>query len=315
MKFWNLHPLLVTAVLGFGVMLSGVPSYAEPLSLNLNWKAEPQFGGFYQADFKKEHLDVKVMEGGSGTPTVQMLQNGQADFAIVSAEEILLANERDPKKQVVAVFAVFQKNPQILMARAANNLKSIQDIFNDKGILAVQQGLSYFQFLEKKLGKPKAKIVPYQGGVGIFLKEKNYSQQGFATSEPLVAEKSGVSVKVFPVADEGFNPYTTVVAVRALDLKAKKKVLERAVAAIRAGWEEYLKNPQSANALMMKINPAMDAADFAKSAEVQKSYILPAKGGSLGAMTLERWTQLQDQLFDLKILKTKQNLSEVFLNL
>ncbi|MFN8944818.1 MAG: ABC transporter substrate-binding protein, partial [Pseudobdellovibrionaceae bacterium] len=140
-------------------------SSAAPLRLNLNWKAEPQFGGFYEAartdKFKQNQLDVQILEGGSGTPTVQMLQNGQTDYAIVSAEEILLANERDPKKTVTAVFAVFQKNPQIIMTRQGNNLNSIQDIFKSDGVLAVQQGLSYFRFLENKLGKPKVKIVPY----------------------------------------------------------------------------------------------------------------------------------------------------------
>ncbi|HEX5638061.1 MAG TPA: ABC transporter substrate-binding protein, partial [Gammaproteobacteria bacterium] len=47
---------------------SGVP--AQPLVLALNWKPEPQFGGFYAAQvsgyYEKNDLDVKIMEGGSG---------------------------------------------------------------------------------------------------------------------------------------------------------------------------------------------------------------------------------------------------------
>ena len=288
------------------------------LKLNLNWKPEPQFGGFYEAQrlgkFQLKEVEVKIYEGGSGTPTVQMLQNGQTDFAIVSAEEILLANEKDPQKPLVALFAVYQKNPQVIMAREDSGLNSVQDIFKSNGILAVQRGLSYFLFLEKKYGKPKVKIVPYQGGIGVFLQNKLYSQQGFATSEPLSAEKSGVKTKIFPIADEGFNPYTTVVAVRAEDLKSKKELITQVISAVRSGWESYLKNPDLTNAMMMKLNPSLDAATFKKSAEVQIPYI-QTKGSRLGEMTEERWSQLYQQLVELKVLKGKQKLDGLFVNL
>ena len=59
--------------------LFSASAFAQKLQLALNWKPEPQFGGFYAAqlngEFKKRHLDVEIIEGGSGTPTVQMLAN------------------------------------------------------------------------------------------------------------------------------------------------------------------------------------------------------------------------------------------------
>ncbi len=82
----------------------------------LNWKAEPQFGGFYQAEINKD-FPLKMLEGGSGTPTIQMLTFGKVDYAVVSAEEILISNEKNPTNPVVAVFAVFQTNPQVLMTK------------------------------------------------------------------------------------------------------------------------------------------------------------------------------------------------------
>ena len=87
--------------------------------LGLNWKPEPQFGGFYEAlrteQFKKNNLNVEIIPGGSGTPTIQMLMAGKLDLAVVSADEILLSYERQNTEKIVALFAVYQKNPQILM--------------------------------------------------------------------------------------------------------------------------------------------------------------------------------------------------------
>ncbi len=60
----------------------GCAANADPVQLALNWKAEPQFGGFYAAQvlglYAKNSLDVAIIEGGSGTPTIQMLARARS---------------------------------------------------------------------------------------------------------------------------------------------------------------------------------------------------------------------------------------------
>lgn len=286
--------------------------------LALNWKPEPQFGGFYEAqrsgDFKNEKLDIDILEGGSGTPTVQMLANGQIDFAIVSAEEILILNDKNPKDKIVAIFAVFQTNPQIIMSHSERNFKNIKDVFMSPGILAIQSGLSYAQFLFKKFGKPVVRIVPYSGGIGPFLTNKTYSQQGFLTSEPIAAEKMGAKVKTFLVADEGFNPYTTVVAVRQSFLNKNKAVAEKFVRAIEKGWQNYLKNPEETNKLMGQLNKSLDQDTFRKSAQAQ-SVLIQNSQSKIGRMATERWQVLSDQMLQLNLIKNKPQLQQTFINL
>jgi len=62
--------------------------------LALNWKPDPQFGGFYAAPYQKQGLDVEILPGGAGTPTVQMIGAGSAEFGIVSADELVVARAR-----------------------------------------------------------------------------------------------------------------------------------------------------------------------------------------------------------------------------
>lgn len=291
-------------------LLVSSASFAAPttkLKLALNWKAEPQFGGFYAAElngeFKKRGLEVTILEGGSGTPTVQMLSTNKVDFAIVSAEEIIVAQDRGAR--ITGLFATYQTNPQAIMTHANNNFKSLKEVFGSEGVLSMQSGLSYAQFLMKKYPQPKVKIVPYLGGITNFTKDPKYSQQCFFTSEPLVAEKAGLNVKTFLVSDEGFNPYTTVVAVQSDSLKKDPKTAKALVEAVRAGWQEYLKNPEPTNKRMAQINKAMDAETFTKSAFVQKDLIETSetKQKGLGYMSLERWQNLISQLKELKIIK------------
>jgi NitT/TauT family transport system substrate-binding protein len=310
MKKINLLVLLALSLLSFHL-------FAAELKLALNWKPEPQFGGFYTAAhfgaFKKQGLEVKVLEGGSGTPTIQMLATGQIEYAIVSADEIILSHDRGAK-DVSAIFAVFQTNPQGLMTHAEQGFQKIDDLFKSDGTLLWQSGLAYAQFIQKKYGPLKVKTAPYLGGIGNFQNDKKLSQQCFVTSEPITAEKAGLKVKTFLVADTGYNPYTTVVAVKASRLKEKPDEVKKMLAALREAWGEYLKNPEPTNKHMASLNKAMDLQTFQKSAEAQLS-LIDTKKAPLGSMTEERWQTLTQQLSDLKLIKTMPKPTELFQSL
>src|SRR6187455_1351226 len=73
----------------FGLLASC--SSKPKIRLALNWKPDPQFGGFYAAPWEERKLDVEILPGGAGTPTVQMIGAGSAEFGIVSADELVVA--------------------------------------------------------------------------------------------------------------------------------------------------------------------------------------------------------------------------------
>src|SRR5690349_13859277 len=90
------------------------PSFADT-RLALNWRPEPEFGGLYAAQqegiFKKETgSDVTLIVSGTGQPVTQMVAAGRAEYGISSADEVLLARAKGA--DIVAVFAVYQTNPQ-----------------------------------------------------------------------------------------------------------------------------------------------------------------------------------------------------------
>ena len=263
-----------TLVLLCSLIISQSLFAASPIRLVLNWKAEPEFGGFYAASlqglYKKQGLDVEIVEGGSGTPTVQMLANKKVDFAIVSADEIILSQDRKSSNKVKALFAVYQTSPYIIMTHAEKNYKSLQEVFNSEGILSIQSGLPFYPYLTKKFGKPKVQVVPYLGGIGNFLKDKNFSQQGFITTEPTAAEKAGAKVKNFLIADEGFNPSLVILATTEEVLKKNPEVAEKIVKATREGWISYLKDPIATNKHMANLNKSLDLETFNKGADIQK---------------------------------------------
>ncbi len=297
-----------------GPVVQAAPALT-PLKLALNWKPEPQFGGFYAAavghHYERQGLDVQIIPGGSGTPVVQIVGSGTLDFGIASADEVVMA--RSHGSEVVALFAVYQTNPQAIMTHKERHFKSVKDVFESSGTLALQKGLPYAQYLLKKY-PPKATLVPYQGGVTTFLKDPNYSQQCFATSEPLIAKKNKIETQTFLVAEAGYNPYTTVLITRNEVIKKNPKLVKSLVAAVREGWSDYLAHPEATNESMARLNRAMDAETFTASAELQKPLIQTpnTEKKGLGTMTADRWSELAKQLVDLKIIDQAPDPSTLF---
>ncbi len=280
--------LKVAPVLGFLASCGK----SSKIRLALNWKPEPEFGGYYAADYRKHGLNVEILPGGAGTPTVQMIGAGSAEFGIVGGDELLIARSRG--NDVVALFATYQNNPLGIMAHASRD--SLADVMKG-GTLALQSGLPYARFLQKKYGFDKVKIVPSTGGdITAFLNNPNFAQQCFITSEPLTARRKSADLKVFPISDAGYNPYAEVMATSGDMLRRQPDTVKAMVAAVREGWRTYLDNPKPGNERMRELNPTMELATFAEGAEAQKPLI---DTDVLGKMTKERWETLAQQLKEL----------------
>lgn len=276
---------------------------ATHVKVQLNWVPEPEFGGIYAARemgaYKRAGLDVEIASGGPGSPVVQLVAGGQVDFAVAGADDVITARARGA--DIVAVFGTFQTSPQGVMVHSARNISSLADL--KSGTLALEPGLPFGMFLKKKYGFAGVTLVPYDGGIAKFLANPSYAQQCYVTSEPIAVKKKGETPKVFLGADSGFNPYTNVLVTRGALLREQKERVRAFVTASAEGWRRYLDDPAPSNAVMAKLNTAMDAETFAAASAAQKPLIETeeTKAGGLGVMTEARWATLGTQLAELGV--------------
>ena len=284
----------------------------------MNWVPEPEFGGFYAAQisgiYEKHGLKVELMPGGAGSPTVQMLAAGRTEFAITSASEI--ATSRSQGSDVVGIYSAFDTSPMGIMVHKSRKIKSIPDLLEKGGTLAIQRGLPFAMMLEKKYGFSKMKIVPYAGGVANFVRDPEFAQQGFLFAEPLMAKKEGAESDFFLLADMGYNSYIEVLAVREQLIKKEEPIVRAMVEASREGWKLYLENPAPANEAMERLNRTMSPEIFSEAAKAQKVLIETEafKKDGLGVMREDRWKATIDQLVESKSLKKPIEAKSCFVN-
>lgn len=299
--------------------VSSLAHAQDKIRLALNWKPEPEFAGFYTATlnghYKAQNLDVEVLPGGSGTPTAQMVDNGKVEFGIVSADELVTL--RSKGGDVVALFTVFQTNPQALMTHADRNITSLKELLTTSSAVFWQPALPYALHLKRiyKLKDQDIKSFPYNGGLP-YLNDKSAAQQCFAFSEPLTAKAQGHNVSTFLIADSGYNPYTAVVICQGKLARENPQLLSRLTTALRAGWSDYLKDPEPTNAHLKKLNPILDLATMTEYATTQKPLIETdeTKTNGLGTMTKDRWATLIQQLLTYRAITKEIKPDDCFVN-
>src|ERR1700726_1692821 len=100
--------------------LASLPAaVAETVNFGTDWKAEAEHGGFYQAIatgiYPRHGIEVNLRPGGPQVNHAQLLAAGVLDFNIASNSFVPLnfARETIP---MVAVAAIFQKDPSVLIA-------------------------------------------------------------------------------------------------------------------------------------------------------------------------------------------------------
>src|SRR3954468_6192398 len=110
------------------------PALAQQLdkvSFGTNWVAEAEHGGFYQAvadgTYKKYGLDMTIVPGGPQVNNRMLLLAGEIDF-FMSANCLQSFDAVAQNIPVIAVSAIFQKDPQVLLAHPGQGFETFEDL-------------------------------------------------------------------------------------------------------------------------------------------------------------------------------------------
>jgi NitT/TauT family transport system substrate-binding protein len=292
----------------FALVAAFAPAKAQTLdkvSFGTNWVAEAEHGGFFQAvadgTYKNYGLDVTIVPGGPNNNNRILLIAGKIDF-FMSANSLQSFDAVTNNVPLVAVAAVFQKDPQVLLTHPDVKAAKLEDL-KPMTLLVSKEGMTtYFQWLKSEYGFSESKVKPYTFNPQPFIVDKKSAMQGYVTSEPYAVEKAAnFKPGIFLLADYGFNTYSTLIETRRELVEKKPDLVQRFVDASVIGWYNYLYGDNAAaNAMIKKLNPEMTDELLGYSIDKMKEYGIVDSGDSLkkgiGAMTDERMASFFDKM-------------------
>lgn len=271
---------------------------ADKITFGLDWKAEAEYGGYYQALatglYQKAGLDVSIRQGGPQVNHPALLLAGRLDFNITSNSFLALnfVKENIPFRTVAAMY---QKDPAVLIAHPGQGNDSFAALKGKPIMISGDTRAGWWNFLKAKFGYADSQIRPYTFNMAPFLADKSAVQQGYLGSEPFsIKEATGIQPVVLLVADSGFQGYSGLFATSDKMIKEKPDLVQRFVDASILGWYSYLNgDPTPGDALILKENPEMTQAliDYGRAALKSNGILTSGDAATLGigAMTPERW--------------------------
>ena len=314
------HRLLATAAaaLGLATAATGAAQAQEKFTYMTNWYAQAEHGGFYQAvangTYKKYGLDVTIKMGGPQVNILQLMAAGQTD-CIMGSSDLQMMIARNGGLPVVTLAAVFQKDPQVLIAH--EDVKSFEDMKGKTILIAPTATRGYWAWLKGKYGFTDAQTRPYTFNIQPFVADKNTVQQGYLTSEPYAIQKAGVKANTFLFADHGYPSYATTVSCMEATVRERGKAVESFVRGTLEGWKSYLADPAPGNALIKKDNPNMTDDQLAYSLSKLKEMGIVGSGDAtrngIGTMSDARIKQSFDFLVANQLIEpAKVNIADAY---
>lgn len=276
-----------------------------PIRLQLDWYPQPEQGGFFAAQllgyYRAEGLDVTLLPLPQYGSAAQLVASGKADFGLGSSDAILEWNSNG--LPLVAVSATMQHDPQAVMVHKDSPIHDFKDL--EGHAIAAQTGATWLKYVTSRYNLHEVRQVPSTLSIANFLADPGYVQQIFVTSEPFFAKQAGAEVRTLLISSSGYDPYRVSFTTRDFVAQHPDLVAKFVRASIR-GWQAYLNDPAATNAMLLKLNPALNPAEEAYSAQALRdgAFITgnDPGGAQTGRMNAARWQTNYEQLKALGIL-------------
>lgn len=278
----------------------------EKVTFGTSWAAQAEQGGYYQAfvdgTYARHGLDVSILPGGPQSNNRMLFTAGRIDFYMgTNLLQAFSAVER--KIPTVVVAAIFQKDPQVLIAHPGQGIETFLDLNRLPTIFVSSEGaVSYYQWLKANYGFRDEQLKRYTFNPQPFLADKRSAMQGYVTSEPFSIEKiAGFMPKVFLLADQGYDTYANTIETHRDLLADRAETCQKFVEASILGWYNYLYGESSAaNALIKMHNPEISDAAIAYAVARIKEYGIVVSEASaalgIGSMTETRVESFFDKM-------------------
>jgi NitT/TauT family transport system substrate-binding protein len=280
----------------------------EAVSFGLDWLAEAEYGGYYQAVatglYARHGLKVTIRQGGPQVNQMQLMMAGRLDFNLGGGRAIEFVQQNLP---FVAIAAIFQKDPSVLIAHPGEGNDSFAALKGKPILVGADARASWWRFLAGKYSYSDSQIRPYTFNLQPFLADKTVVQQGYLGSEPFaIQQAAGIRPVVLLLADAGYAGYGNIVTTSTKLMTEKPELVQRFIDASIEGWYSYLYgDPAPANRLIRQDNPEMPDTLLSYGRDVMKTHGIVDSGDALkigiGAMTDARWSQFYRSMADVGV--------------
>lgn len=244
-------------ILIFFIVIVSLFANTKEIKLQLRWKHQFQFAGYYMAlekgFYKDAGFDVVLLEGDPSINVVEQVLSKQADFGVSNSSLVIdYLNGLD----VVMIGSIFQHSPNILLSK--KDFKSPIDLAVS-GTIALMGGDQDVElkamFLQEGINLSKVKFVPKEKHLEDLLQNRVDAINAYSSNEPFLLSKQGIEFSVLEPRAYGLDFYGDTLFTSLNFYQNQKNTVSAFREATFKGWEYALSNiDETAEIILQKYN-------------------------------------------------------------
>ncbi|MCU4176064.1 ABC transporter substrate-binding protein [Carboxylicivirga sp. N1Y90] len=292
-----LFRLLIALCIFFAATIQNAYSAKlDSVKIQLKWKHQFQFAGFYaaleQGFYSNAGLDVTLIEGDNHTNTIEEVISGRANYGLDSPKLLIARTHGVP---VVAMAAIFQHSPEVLISTKDKEITSINQLKGKKLILS-EYGIASTQAMFRKHNITVDSMQVLSGG--------NYRDSlllgtvdaidDYIIDAPYLIQKAGKETVIFKPIDYGIDFYGDIFFTSEKELKNNRQRSRLIHEATIQGWIYAMNNKEEIiNLILEKYDPSLSREMLVYEAQQMEDLLMP-KLVRPGHMNIERWHHIAE---------------------
>lgn len=217
----------------------------EKISLQLAWKHQFQFAGFYMAKEKgyyaDANLDVELKEH-MGSDVEEDVLTKKATYGLGRSS---LMTHIAAGKKLQMLSAIFQSSPVVFIALKDSNITSIKDFAGKKIMLTndMSNEVSLQAILKKNdLSMSDMQMLKHSYNIQSLLSGETDIMASYIANEPYLLRERGVEIVLFNPSEYGFDFYSDILFTTYEELVLHPKRAAAFTKASIKGWEYAFAN-------------------------------------------------------------------------
>jgi ABC-type nitrate/sulfonate/bicarbonate transport system substrate-binding protein/signal transduction histidine kinase len=231
----------------------------KKVTLQLSWFNQFQFAGYYMAKekgfFEELGLDVEIKPFEFGIDIPKNVNDGKIDFA-VGRETLILERVKNPN--IVALYALFQSTPLILVSTKESGINTIND-FSNKKIMTTIDDASEVS-LKAMITSNKVKLdnltfLKHTHNIDDLINKKTDVISAYISKSPFSLQKKGIEYNIFDPKKYGFDMYSDLLYTNQNFIDNDLNTVLAFKKASLKGWEYAYSNiEESVDVILKKYN-------------------------------------------------------------
>lgn len=271
----------------------------DVVDLQLRWKHQFQFAGYYAAVEKgfylEAGLDVRLHEGAPGKAPVDEVLAGRATYGTANSELLFARLQGHP---LVALAVIFQHSPSVLLARADSGVRTPHDLVGRKVMfMGGKQDTDFLAMFQREgISPEKIEVIPSSYDIMDLVSGRVAAFNSYLTNEPFFLKQLGVEYVVINPSHYGIDYYGDILFTTENEIRKHPDRVKALREATLRGWRYAMDQPEEIIDLLLKKYAVPKTREHLRfEAAASRSLILPDLV-EIGHMNPGRWQGMVDAL-------------------